>query len=186
MWSILTDKLPDAIEYEGIKYDIDTRTSTALNCIRKMRQDIPQELATTYVLSRLGLPVELGALVLAMDYLAGPNTGERKKGEGGPPSFDYYQDATLIYSAFQQSYGLSLTDITGLHWWAFLALLEGLPADTRLMEVINVRTMEIDPKDSAELKAKKRRAKAAVALVDTRTEAEKKRDVQNQINSLGL
>lgn len=184
-WSILTDQLPVKLQYNGVDHEIDTRTSTALNCIRKMRGDVPQELATTYVLSRLGLPVEIGALVVAVDYLAGPKAVEKKQGSSAP-TFDYFQDSALIYSAFQQSYGLSLTDITTMHWWAFLSLLEGIPASTRLMEVINIRTMEIDPKDSAELKAKKRRAKASVALIDTRTEAEKKRDVQNQINSLGL
>ncbi len=184
-WSILTDQLPVKLQYGGASHEIDTRTSTALNCIRKMREDIPQELATTYVLSRLGLPVEIGALVVAVDYLAGPRTAVSKRNSSAP-TFDYFQDAALIYSAFQQSYGLSLTDITTMHWWSFLSLLEGIPASTRLMEVINIRTMKIDPKDSAETKARKREAKAAVALTDTRTEAEKKRDVQNQINSLGL
>jgi len=52
--------------------------------------------------------------------------------------------------------------------------------------VVSIRTMEIDPKDSAETKARKRRAKRAVALKDTRTEEEKKRDIQNAFNNLGL
>ena len=46
--------------------------------------------------------------------------------------------------------------------------------------------MEIDPKESAESKAKKRKAKKAVALKDTRSAEEKKRDAQAGFNSLGL
>jgi hypothetical protein len=92
----------------------------------------------------------------------------------------------LISAAFQQAYGIGLDEITSMHWWRFLGLLEGLPADTRFMEVVSIRTMDINPKDSAEEKRRKRAAKRSVALKDTRTEEQKKRDVQDGFNSLGL
>ncbi|MEA5031988.1 MAG: Gp15 family bacteriophage protein [Sphaerochaeta sp.] len=185
-WCLLTDALPQALSVGGETFPIDTRTSTALNCIRKMREDVPEEAKRVYSLSRLGLPQTIEALEVAYDYLAGPPSDDEMPTIPGPPSFDYFQDAKLIGAAFQQAYGLSLDDTTSMHWWRFLSLLEGLPANTRFMEVVGIRTMEIGPKDSAEEKARKRRAKKSVALKDTRTEEEKKRDVQAGFNSLGL
>lgn len=185
-WCILTDKLPLTVRIGDQDYPIDTRTSTALNCIRKLREDIPEEAKAIYVLARMGLSGSVEAFAAIVDFLAGPPADDDKQHVPGPPSFDYFQDAKLISAAFQQAYGLGLDEITSMHWWRFLSLLEGIPGDTRFMEIIGVRTMEINPKDSAETKAKKRKAKLAVALKDTRTEAEKQRDVQRQLNNLGL
>jgi hypothetical protein len=186
-WCILTDALPTTLKIGGQDVPIDTRTSTALNCIRKMREDIPEEAKLIYLTSRLGLPRTAEAVAKAIEYLAGPPADEEKATAPGPPAFDYFQDADLIYAAFQQAYAMAgYCEITTMHWWRFLALLKGLPSDTRFMEVVSIRTMEIDPKDSAETKARKRRAKRAVALKDTRTEEEKKRDIQNAFNNLGL
>lgn len=185
-WCLLTDALPQKLSVGGQDFPIDTRTSTALNCIRKLREDIPEELKFGYLTLRLGLPSTAESVVIALDYLAGPPTDDEKPSKPGPPSFDYFQDAELIHAAFQQAYGYGLDELTNLHWWRFLSLMEGLPASTRFMEVVSIRTMEIDPKDSAETKAHKRRAKRAVALKDTRTEDEKKRDVQIGFNNLGL
>jgi hypothetical protein len=151
-----------------------------------MREDIPEELKFGYLTLRLGLPSTAEAVVVALDYLAGPPSDDEKPSKAVAPSFDYFQDAKLIGAAFQQAYGLGLDEITSMHWWRFLSLVEGLPANTRFMEVIGIRTMEIKSKDSAEEKARKRRMKKAVALKDTRTEEEKKRDVQNGFNNLGL
>lgn len=183
-WCILTDRLPTELVGKGESFPLDTRTSTALNCLRKLREDIPPELKVGYIFKRLGLP-EADLFSEIMDYLAGPPSDDARESKG-PPSFDYFQDSELILAAFQQAYGLDLNAVTNLHWWHFLSLLGGLPSDTRFMEVVNIRTMEIDPKESAESKAKKLKAKKAVALKDTRTEAEKQRDVQRQLNNLGL
>lgn len=184
-WCILTDALPHELTVGGEKFPIDVRTSTALNCLRKLREDIPEEAKLSYLLRRLGLPNTLDALDTALEYLAGP-PAEEKEPKRGKPDFDYFQDAELISAAFQQAYGLGLDELTQMHWWRFLSLLGGLPSSTRFMEVVGIRTMEIDPKESAESKSKKRKAKKAVALKDTRSAEEKKRDAQAGFNSLGL
>ncbi len=184
-WCILTDALPHELIVGEERFPIDVRTSTALNCLRKLREDIPEEAKLSYLLRRLGLPNTLDALDTALGYLAGP-PAEEKEPRRGKPDFDYFQDAELISAAFQQAYGIGLNELTQMHWWRFLSLLGGLPSSTRFMEVISIRTMEINPKDSAEEKARKRRMKKAVALKDTRTEEEIKRDVQNGFNNLGL
>jgi len=163
-WAILTDKLPTTITVGKVSFELDVKTSTALNCIRKLREDIADEIKVMYVTKRLGLPTN--CFDNALWFLTGPNEVKGK----GSPSFDYFQDANLIYSAFQQAYGLSLDEVTSMHWWRFLALLEGLPSGTRFMDVVSIRTMEIDPKDSQEVKLRKLKAKNAVALKSSKME----------------
>lgn len=46
-------------------------------------------------------------------------------GEDGPKAFDFHQDADAIYAAFWERYGIDLSH-AALHWWQFMALLEGL------------------------------------------------------------
>lgn len=163
-WAILTDKLPTTITVGKVSFELDVRTSTALNCIRKLKEDIAYEIKVMYITSRLGLATDF--FDEAIEFLTGPSQAKGK----GSPSFDYFQDANLIYSAFQQAYGLSLDEVTNMHWWRFLALLEGLPAGTRFMDVISIRTMEIDPKESPEVKLRKLKAKNSVALKSSKME----------------
>ena len=57
-------------------------------------------------------------------------------------AFDFVQDSELIYAAFMQTYGIDLVD-QPLHWWKFQALMTGMPSNTRLAEVVQIRTMDI-------------------------------------------
>lgn len=72
-----------------------------------------------------------------MEYdLAGNPLPKRK--QTNPLSF--YYDADLIFSGFMQAYGIDLEEEKGrLHWWKFRALLWGLPTNTRLKEIIEIR-----------------------------------------------
>lgn len=55
--------------------------------------------------------------------------------------FDYEEDSELIYSAFMQTYGIDLIEEQGkLHWFKFKALLNGIPDNTRLTQVIGYRS----------------------------------------------
>ena len=53
-----------------------------------------------------------------------------------------------------------------LHWWVFVALLDNLPDDTRMMKVAHIRTCPVPAptKYNKEQRAALLRAKAAVAL----------------------
>ncbi len=44
-----------------------------------------------------------------------------------PAAYDFLQDWDVILSGFQEKYGIDLTNpALNLHWWRFMALLEGL------------------------------------------------------------
>lgn len=57
-------------------------------------------------------------------------------------SFD--QDAPYIYAAFRQAYGIDLLTEQGkLQWWEFVSLLGALPSDTRMCDIIDIRTRPV-------------------------------------------
>lgn len=80
-------------------------------------------------------------------------------------TIDFIQDASLIYSAFRQTYGINLFNEYGrLHWYEFIALLEGVPEDTLLYQVRNIRAWKPQKGDSAEYKKNMRKLKEQYKL----------------------
>ena len=102
------------------------------------------------------------------------------------PNYDYTQDSPYIIASFRQVYGLSIDDIKLLHWWEFLALFNALPDECYFSRILQIRGMKIDPKATPERKEEIRKAKKAVALIDTRTPEQKEADRIAQFNALEL
>lgn len=71
--------------------------------------------------------------------------GEPESLENGPSTevLNYTQDANLIYASFMLAYKLDLAATPFLHYWEFLALIEGLPEDTILKKVVYWRTADL-------------------------------------------
>lgn len=170
-FSLLIDKLPTTLCCGGIIYKLDTRTSTALQALYLLAMDeVP---ATNRILSIQSIlvrnvdeitPKTMGEVDEELfDYLAGyPSTNMSH--ERGKEVFSYVQDHDLIVSSFREAYGFTLDEIQDMHYWLFLAYLRGLPSDTRLGNVIQIRLTDITSKDSPEARRAKIKAKQAVAL----------------------
>lgn len=94
---------------------------------------------------------------------------------------DYDYDQDYIVGAFQQLYGIDLT-IENIHWWRFKMLFNSLTKETKLVEIMGYRAMEINPKWDNEHKKFYQDMKILYALPDNRTEEEKERDFQDQLN----
>lgn len=76
---------------------------------------------------------------LKSENLAPKGTGGRSKRR----TLDMFIDGDYIVASFQQAYGIDLTDSElDMHWHRFLALLRGLPKDTKLAEVMGWRAYE--------------------------------------------
>ena len=71
-------------------------------------------------------------------------------------AYDFDADAPLIYAGFYAAYGISLTTVDFLHWWEFVALLEGLPESTAMGQLMRWRTMDL-----SQIEDKKTRARYA-------------------------
>lgn len=94
---------------------------------------------------------------------------------------DYNFDQAYIISAFQQQYGIDLT-VENIHWWRFKMLFNGLTEKTKLVKIMQYRGMEIDPKMPDKQRKFYNEMKLLYAIPDTRTEEEKERDFQEQLN----
>lgn len=64
-----------------------------------------------------------------------------KKKESVEKLFDFNQDAGFIYSSFWQCYHIDLIKKDkNLHWWSFISLFNGLSDDTKMMQILSIRS----------------------------------------------
>lgn len=79
--------------------------------------------------------------------------------------FSLKYDGDYIFSSFMQAYGIDLVDSQSrLHWQKFHALLNGLPSDTKFMEVIKIRSWEPGKDDSSDYISKMKQLQDEFAL----------------------
>ena len=104
---------------------------------------------------------------LPTDILGNPLPIKDDDEEGNDDrTFDFVHDATYIFASFMQAYHIDLFDQHDvMHWGKFLALFNGLPSETIIMKVIDVRERPIPTgKDSKEEAKELRKAKQKFAL----------------------
>ena len=157
----LYESLPGSVIVNGrkIKLDLDFR-----NVLRMMdilqTDDLTSEAREWLALRCICRHPRKGMLEAVKNLLFVPN--EHKARER---VMDFVQDADLIRAAFEQAYGIDLTK-DRIHWLRFLYLLSGLPENTRLSEVISIRSRPIPEPTKYNQKEIQSliEAKAAVAL----------------------
>ncbi|PAE27916.1 hypothetical protein CHI07_17125 [Paenibacillus sp. 7884-2] len=80
---------------------------------------------------------------------------------------DFEQDAQYIYASFQQAYSMSLYEQQGkLQWREFYALLHGLPSNTIMQRIIQIRAWKPSKGESEEDKQNMRKLQKVYALND--------------------
>lgn len=183
----LCDALPYSVEVDGQEY----RLTPAFDNVLQMYAQLDDEDLTDaermelmlYYLTDDG-PQDARILTAACEALF---PTERKPKAAAKKAFDFVQDADLIYAGFMQAYGLDLIDQQGkLHWLKFLALLQGLPSNTRFREVVEIRLRPLPAptKYNAEERAQLLRAKQSVALAVSTSERE--RNLQEGLRNMAL
>lgn len=71
---------------------------------------------------------------------------------------DFEVDAQEIYASFVQAYNINLFDVQGrLTWIEFVALLNGLPTDTSISRIVQIRSWKPSNNDSSEYRSEMRR-----------------------------
>ncbi|AAU85095.1 hypothetical protein BCBBV1cgp48 [Bacillus phage BCASJ1c] len=84
---------------------------------------------------------------------------------------DFERDAEYIFASFQQAYHMNLFKEQGkLHWREFQALLNGLPSNTIMQRIIQIRMWEPQKGDSNEYKQKMLELQKVYALEDPEEE----------------
>lgn len=93
-------------------------------------------------------------------------------------AFDFFKDAELIYASFLAVYKIDLFEQRGkLHWKKFIALLSNLDDNSKLKQVIGIRTMKVPAanESSQEYRDHIIKMKQEYSL-DDRTDEEKMQD----------
>lgn len=112
------------------------------------------------------------------------NVGSRKN-TVSKKVLDFSQDAAYIYSAFWQCYGVDLLGKNrNLHWWSFAALLGGLSDDTKMMQIVAIRSRPLPKptKYNREERAELMKLKTEFAI--KLTEKERKEQYQEGLAKL--
>lgn len=157
--NIITDKLPESVSLCGKSYPIKTDFKVWLRFheIIKDKGKSPAEKFTDAVLCCFdpykckNLPDSYEeTLSVLFSFFAGTPKGKN----GTKPAekvFDFTEDADYIFASFFQEYGIDLSE-SSMHWYKFLALLNGLSENSRLKKAVAWRSINL-----AEIEDTKRR-----------------------------
>ncbi len=141
----LYESLPTTIEYEGKEYKIKPSFDRVLEALDVSQdQTFFDEEKADYLLSLFvcgKTNVQDKWKLIETVYQAIITVPKHASDE---KLFDFTQDAQYIYAGFMQAYGIDLFDQQDkLHWWKFNALFQGLPRDTQIMQIIDIRQRKL-------------------------------------------
>ena len=141
--NLLVDTLPEAVEVDGVMYEIDTDFRQCLRIIMAFEDpeltNFEKQMIMLTNLYGENAPENLhGALKAAIGFLDGAFVVDEDQARNGPKVYSFNKDAMLIYSAFSQTHGVDLS-MVDMHWWKFLALFMDLGAETTFTELVGLR-----------------------------------------------
>lgn len=189
----LTDKCPDTVSFRGRVYEVDMAFNNVIDVItitnREDMSDVdkviyaaswlvgsqaqdmsPADQAALYEVIRTQLiEQQLTPKVVETDLQGNPLPGSTADFTGDEvdlenAGYDLEFDATYIYTAFRQAYGIDLhRELGRLHWLEFSVLLRDLPESTQFAQIQQIRARPLgsvkDKKERAALKKQKKRYK---------------------------
>ena len=142
---LLQDGLPE--DYKGIPISADFRNMIQVEMILH-DDELSETEKTIAALNQLypEIPADINMAIEGLSWFfscgrTADNGNGRKKSE--KKGFDFEQDASYIYSAFFDVYGIRLAYVDFLHWWEFMVLFEGLPETALIQRIIYWRTADL-------------------------------------------
>lgn len=178
--SILTEALPSGILIDGRKYEVHTSFRNWIEIYRLLFEEklTAEGCARAIALCYKELPPDpRTAYAGIFEFLHPQKTVKKDKKDKNDSanaySFEY--DAEYIFADFRRFYGIDL-QTCDMHWYSFYALFKGLPDESRIKDIIYIRTVKLSKiKDKAE-RARLRKLKELYALPDVRTPEERDND----------
>ena len=139
----LSQPCPRSIDVGGICYTLNLSFDRVLSAFELLSSDELEDIDSFDVIfDWLVIAPKVKNLSVRADVvnvIFDKNTSDT---EAETISFD--QDAPYIYAAFRQAYDIDLFKEQGkLQWWEFVSLLGALPSDTRLSDIIDIRTRPV-------------------------------------------
>lgn len=185
--SILTDSLPVSISIRGQEVGINSGFRASLSFEEMLMQRLSEEelLQNTlniYLDDRWReLPADcLSELLdqIGWFYRCGRESPRKQQGSTNKGQvLSYKHDAPYVYAAFLQC-GIDLQKEPELHWWRFRAMLESLPDECKLMQIIRIRSIKIDGDMSRKEKEYYRKMKKLYAIPSTAQKTERQKEIE--------
>lgn len=149
MADLLLDPLPTAWEGRAIDWDFRPMVWLSNQYLRKKPEQDPAGFLVEAFRRFYREPVPAAqvedAFAAMLRFYAGGTPDRETRSSGGSGSgevtFDYAYDADYIVAAFQQAYCIDLT-AERLHWWRFRALFLGLPEETTMRKILDIRATD--------------------------------------------
>lgn len=179
----LNDPLITSFDFEGKKYSIDLAFDNVLDVFDVLKDDSLLDYEKIEICLELLIgkkingfeAIKLWSYVFEefivfkrkpkVIYDLKGNPIPIKETEEEEEVLDLDQDAEYIYASFVQAYGIDLIEQQGkLHWHSFKALLNGLPNDTIMQRVIEIRMWKPQKGDTVEYKETMKNLQAEYAL----------------------
>lgn len=159
--NILTDELPESVEFSGISVSVRADHRSCIRAIIALLDEKETEYTDAsfkslniFYIDNMWMRFPEEALKAETKFLRGipvPVLPGQKAGGGSNTSvraYSFLYDQAMLFAAFWQQYGIDLTKQT-LHWWAFKALLDNL-SNNNMAEIINLRTTQESSKMTKE------------------------------------
>lgn len=143
--NILVDRLP--VEVKGCKIETNFRTMVLFEQLI-FADEIPEEqrliIALNFFWKEPPASFEDAVDGLLWFYRCGEENSQIEDScdNDGPRAYDFDEDGDYIYAAFLQQYGIDLQDVQSMHWWKFKALFSALNEDTRIVKIMQYRTVD--------------------------------------------
>lgn len=149
---LLINKPNNTLSYYGRKLTLDLAYDTVLRVFKLFKEDLFSDTEKINIALEMFITnykyiekysYEKKTDILKTIFAEFINTKEKNK-SNSKKTFDFFQDADFIYASFFQAYHIDLIEQQGkMSWQKFIALFQGLPADTKICEVISIRMREI-------------------------------------------
>lgn len=144
MIDLRNKSLPKTITVEGRDFLIETDFRAWLEFSELIKTN--RQLSDYIFLFKDEFPIGVNFFPQLVEFYINPNsTPNSTGGSSGDVAVDYVQDGEYIYAGFMQAYGINLLDCD-LHWHQFKALFVGLPDDTKIKQIMSMRTYRKDTK----------------------------------------
>lgn len=143
--NILTDRLPETVTVGGHEYEINTdfRAGIAFELMVEKGEENIYNLLRPFFPKRRPIDIREALEAVLFFYRCGAEAEPKQdKPTKSKQAYSFSVDGETIFSDFWRFYGLDLSVVT-LHWWAFRALLSGLPDDSGYKQRVYYRTCDL-------------------------------------------
>lgn len=180
--NILIDKLPNKIDILGEEYNInsDFRVSILFELLMQDNSISNEDKITQALLLYYEeIPKDINKAIEKMlwFYSCGKEEekgkGNNNRGTNNKQIYSFEYDANYIYSAFQSQYNIDLESIDFLHWWKFRALFNGLNKDNKIVEIMEIRSADLNKIKDKNEKEYYRKMKEIYKIPISKEESEK-------------